>query len=167
MMDTSSIPVSSVVYRTDLYPRIETSPATVQAYAEQLENLPPIEVNERYELIDGWHRWTAHKKAGKDTINCIITPTASDNELLQLAIERNASHGLQLSQSDKQNMAVKLYDGTNKEHLSRYSLFLCGRCALGERKDTTPGGTREEDIRPVAGLSYAGRDCGGCWVIEG
>jgi DNA-binding CsgD family transcriptional regulator len=32
--------------------------------------------------------------------------------LLELAIERNASHGLQLSQSDKKDMAFKIYNGT-------------------------------------------------------
>ena len=38
----------------------ETSAVTVQKYAEDLSVLPPVEVNQRHELIDGWHRWTAH-----------------------------------------------------------------------------------------------------------
>lgn len=48
-----------VIFREDLYPRIETSAVIVQKYAEDLEVLPPIEVNQHNELIDGWHRWTA------------------------------------------------------------------------------------------------------------
>ena len=32
--------VDEIIYREDLYPRIEHSPSTVQSYAEQLENLP-------------------------------------------------------------------------------------------------------------------------------
>lgn len=101
--------VDEIVFRDDLYPRIETSAATVQKYAEDLDVLPPIEVNQNKELIDGWHRWTAHKKRGAEEIEATVTKTASDAELLELAIERNASHGLQLSQSDKRDMARRIY----------------------------------------------------------
>jgi transcriptional regulator with XRE-family HTH domain len=109
---TKKVKVLDVVFREDLYPRINTSAETVQKYAEDLSVLPPIQVNQRMELIDGWHRWTAHKKNGIEEINAIITETASDAELLELAIESNATHGLQLSQSDKRDMARKIYHGT-------------------------------------------------------
>ncbi len=120
------IAVDSIVFRSDLYPRIDTSPTTVQKYAEDLAVLPPIEVNQHNELIDGWHRWTAHKKAKAETIEAEVTETASDAQLLELAIERNAAHGLQLSQSDKQDMARKIYGTTpererdaKKKHLAK------------------------------------------------
>jgi hypothetical protein len=106
------IPVADVVFRQDLYPRIRQSAETVQKYAETLDVLPTIEVNQHRELIDGWHRWTAHKKAGAETIAVTVTETRSDAELLELAIERNAKHGLQLSQADKQDMARRIYGGT-------------------------------------------------------
>jgi len=110
------IALDKVVFRNDLYPRIETSATTVQKYAEDLDVLPPIEVNQKNELIDGWHRWTAHKKAKTPDIAVTVTKTASDAELLELAIERNATHGLQLSQDDKRDMARKIYAATpNKE----------------------------------------------------
>ena len=103
------IKVSGVIFREDLYPRIVTDAATVQKYAESLEVLPPIEVNQHKELIDGWHRWTAYKKNNIDEIEVIVTETRSDAHLLELAIERNATHGLQLSQEDKRSMARKIY----------------------------------------------------------
>ena len=109
MQEVSLVKVSEVTFRTDLYPRIETSAVTVQKYAEDLDVLPPIEVNQHNELIDGWHRWTAHKKVSAETIRVIVTQTASDAELLELAIERNAKHGLQLSNRDKEKMAGRLY----------------------------------------------------------
>ncbi len=93
--EIKEIDINKVVIRDDLYPRIEKSTSTVQKYAENLEVLPPIELNQRFELIDGWHRLTANKKAGIKTIKAIITNTGSDRELLELAIERNACHGLQ------------------------------------------------------------------------
>lgn len=104
--------LSKVVFREDLYPRIRKSPETVQKYAEDLSVLPPIEVNQHYELIDGWHRWTAHKKLQAKTIPAIVTKTANETELLELAISRNAAHGLQLSQEDKKDMAVRIYNAT-------------------------------------------------------
>jgi hypothetical protein len=107
--EVQRMPLNDVLFREDLYPRIETHPVTVQKYAEDLDVLPPIEVNQHKELIDGWHRWTAHKKQEAETIPFIVTETKSDNHLLELAIERNAKHGLQLSQRDKEKMAGRLY----------------------------------------------------------
>lgn len=111
-MTDKRIVLDSVVFRTDLYPRLETSAVTVQKYAEDLSVLPPIEVNQRNELIDGWHRWTAHKKAKAADIAVRVTETGSDAELLELAISRNAAHGLQLSQEDKRDMARRIYNET-------------------------------------------------------
>ena len=124
-METIEMQVAEVVFREDLYPRIVRDPLTVQKYAADLEVLPPIEVNQHNELIDGWHRWTAHKKAEARTIKVIVTQTTSDAHLLELAIERNATHGLQLSQEDKQAMARRIYHITaegdradKKKHLA-------------------------------------------------
>lgn len=118
-MNTSNghriIKTAEVVFREDLYPRIETSAATVQKYAEDLSVLPPIEINQNNELIDGWNRWTAHKKKNAETIHAIITETKNDAELLELAIERNAKHGHQLSRADKTEMARKIYRITPQE----------------------------------------------------
>lgn len=107
-----SIPVADVVFRQDLYPRIKHHAETVQKYAEDLDVLPPIEVNQRNELIDGWHRWTAHRKMEAASIRAIVTQTASDAELLEFAIDRNAKHGLQLSIQDKMDMARRIYHET-------------------------------------------------------
>lgn len=101
--------VSDVVFREDLYPRLKHSQEKAQEYAENLEQLPPIEVNQHNELIDGFHRWTAHKLKGAEEINATVIETKSDMELLALAIERNAKHGFQMSQADKRRMAIKLY----------------------------------------------------------
>ncbi len=108
--------LSEVVYRDDLYPRIKPDPATIQKYAEDIEVLPAIIVNQHNELIDGFHRWTAHKKVEAEYIEVIVEETVSDNELLKRAIETNATHGLQLSNLDKKKMAVRMFNaGTGIE----------------------------------------------------
>jgi ParB-like chromosome segregation protein Spo0J len=121
-----NIAVADIVFREDLYPRIDHSAVTVQKYAEDLDVLPPIEVNQHHELIDGWHRWTAHKKAQATTIKAFVTETANESEFLERAIERNSAHGLQLSQDDKKDMARKIYNFTpenlrdgKKDHLAK------------------------------------------------
>jgi len=103
--------LSDVVYREDLYPRIKPDTATIQRYADNIENLPPIEVNQHNILIDGFHRWTAHRKAEAKTIKAIVTATASENELFYLACRRNSHHGLQASEQDKKSSAIRLYAG--------------------------------------------------------
>jgi hypothetical protein len=131
--EIQAVPLSDIVFREDLYPRIKTSPETVQKYAEDLSVLPPIEVNQRYELIDGWHRWTAHKKAKAETIPIEITLTSGDTELLELAIERNATHGLQLSQDDKRDMARRIYHVTPERDRERKKTHLAEILSVSER----------------------------------
>jgi len=101
--------LSKIIFREDLYPRLKTSHEVVQKYAEDLEVLPPIEINQHNEIIDGWHRWMAHKKNGVKTIRATVTNTDSDMHLLELAIERNASFGLCMTNEDKQACAIKIY----------------------------------------------------------
>ena len=118
--NASTVKVADIVWRKDLYPRFEADPATIQNYAECIDVLPPIEINQRNELIDGYHRWTAHKKKNVADIAVIVTKTVSDADLLKRAITANAKHGLQLSIGDKKRMAVKLYETkeSTKEELA-------------------------------------------------
>ena len=127
------IAVADVVFREDLYPRIETSAITVQKYAEDLDVLPPIKVNQRNELIDGWHRWTAHKKNGIEMIEAEVIETKSDAELLEKAIETNATHGLQLSQADKRDMARKIYHSTPEKERDEKKKHLAVILSVSER----------------------------------
>lgn len=110
-----TIKTNEVIFREDLYPRIEPNARLIQQYAENIDNLPPIEINQHNILIDGYHRWTAHKKAEKETVEVVVIQTSSDNDLLAMSIEKNAKHGMQLSSEDKKKMAVRLYNaGTGK-----------------------------------------------------
>jgi len=105
----TKLKTSDIVFREDLYPRGESSATTVQKYAEDLGVLPPIEVNQKNELIDGRHRLLAHKKKDAAEIDVVVTETRDDDHLLELAIERNAKFGFQLSTSDKQALARRIY----------------------------------------------------------
>jgi DNA-binding CsgD family transcriptional regulator len=127
------IDVSAVIFRKDLYPRIEHSATTVQQYATDLDVLPPIEVNQHFELIDGWHRWTAHKKVGAERIKAIVRQTASDTAFLECAIAANATHGLQLSLRDKQDMARHIYAMTPESERGEKKKRLAAILSVSER----------------------------------
>jgi len=134
-VDVLRLPVAAIVFREDLYPRIEskTSAVLVQKYAEDVDVLPPIEVNQDHELIDGWHRWTAHKKVKADMIGVTITSTSSDLELLKLAARRNNNHGHQLSQDDKRALARRLYQGAADKDRASLKKELEGLLSVSER----------------------------------
>jgi len=102
--------VSEIIYRPDLYPRFKPDPAKIQDYAENIDRLPPIEINQSNILIDGYHRWKAHETEKLDEIACTITETKSEAEIERLAVERNSSHGQQLTQDEKKKYAVKWWD---------------------------------------------------------
>ena len=115
MSETKTMNVADVVYREDLYPRINGGdPKQVDLYQQAVDQLPPIEVNQHNVLIDGWHRWTAHREAKRETIEAVVTHTESEDELYFLSAERNAHHGLQLSMADKRKMAGQMYARSNE-----------------------------------------------------
>lgn len=112
-MDEEVREVEDLVWREDLYPRFEPNPVIIQKYADDLELLPAIEINQHNEIIDGYHRWIAHKKGDVSEIQVIVTHTKSDTELLALACERNSKHGLPLTSNEKKSLVLRLYaDGT-------------------------------------------------------
>ena len=159
------IPVESVVFRTDLYPRIDQSPETVSRYAEDLEPLPPIEINQNNILIDGWHRWTAHKQAGVADLLATVTETTSEAEVFRLAVERNAKHGLQLSAADKRKyvkdvwLAADRPDGVLEAEIARTVAMSISARSKGTRAEQKgcEGGAASAHGASVAGGLHAGR----------
>lgn len=118
MNQTVTLKIDDIKFRKDLYPRIEHDPSLVQRYMSNIDRLPPIEVNQDYILIDGFHRITAHKKAEQLTIEAYITETTSEREVRRLASKRNNAHGWQMDEKSKHREAVWLYaagQGDSKE----------------------------------------------------
>jgi len=97
-----------VIFRDDLYPRFEPNQAAIQKYANSIEFLPPIKVNQSNILIDGFHRWKAHQLAGETEIRADVVETKSEKELKRLAYHLNSIHGLQLTTDEKQRYAQEM-----------------------------------------------------------
>lgn len=89
--------VSEVVFNKDFYTRTESqSPAKVQEYATSIAGgeFPPILLNQDNILLDGWHRWMAHKECGLETIDVEYLDTSGfvfDGKLDVHAIKRKAA----------------------------------------------------------------------------
>lgn len=103
-----TIKVSEIVFREDLYPRFEPNQSIIQKYANSLEYLPPIKINQNRILIDGFHRWKAHQLNGEPEIKVELIKTKSEAELEKLAYQLNSIHGLQLTNDEKQRFAQKM-----------------------------------------------------------
>ncbi|KKM82500.1 hypothetical protein LCGC14_1318900 [marine sediment metagenome] len=103
------IPIDQVIYRADLYPRAGYDENTVNSYALNLPELPPIIISENHILVDGRHRWMAFKIAQAEEIEVEIIPITEDIDILKEAIRRNSSHGKQLTIDEKKELSNRLY----------------------------------------------------------
>ena len=85
--EVREIRTDEVTFIEDLYPRFEKILVNVKRYADNIDNLPPIIVSRRDNiLIDGWHRWAAHRYVGKLTIKAIVHDATTDFEIKRLAM---------------------------------------------------------------------------------
>lgn len=94
------------------YPRrsngaFEIDQETVNNYKLNLEFLPPITLSKDFTLIDGYHRYLAHRDSGKNEIEAEILDIPESQYLIE-AIKRNAIHGLQLKPKQKRYWAQQL-----------------------------------------------------------
>lgn len=101
--------VTDVEYVKDLYPRLRPDDDAVERYRDAVDRLPPIVLARGRVLVDGYHRWQAHRREERDTIPAIDLGDLTDTEIFNESIRRNAEHGQQLSRHDKKNLAGKLW----------------------------------------------------------
>lgn len=127
---TKDIPTKDIIIKTDIYPRIKPNPQKIQEYAECIESLPPIEINQDNILIDGYHRLKAYETAGEANIPTTITETINESELEHLSVQRNAIHGLQLTRQERINYANKWWGNLPDEYI-RKSLSISQRTLTG------------------------------------
>jgi ParB-like chromosome segregation protein Spo0J len=105
----ATIPIQSIRFVKELYPRIKPNDEAIERYRDSLEKLPPIIVARDGVLVDGYHRWQAHVREGIEQIQAEDLGNLSDAEIMREAITRNASHGQQLSRQDKAREAGRLW----------------------------------------------------------
>jgi DNA modification methylase len=138
--------VNDIKIIDELYPRSAKDTKVIQQYADNIDVLPAIEINQNDILIDGAHRLSAYKHAKLVEIPCIITHTDTDQELFMLALVRNAGHGLQLSQADKRRHAIKLCGAVDDSEIIKW-LSVSDRTYRGWTTDKRKQLKEDRDMR--------------------
>lgn len=103
------IAVGDIEFVKELYPRLREDDAAIERYRAAIEKLPPIAVARGHVLVDGFHRWQAHRREGLAEIAAEDLGNLTDAEIIRESITRNATHGQQLSAKDKQRLAAQLW----------------------------------------------------------
>lgn len=103
------IDIEKIKFDKDIYPRIEADNTTVNQYRESLDKLPPILVTKDLVLIDGYHRYLAHKLEQKKEINVNYFNSENKLDILLESIRLNNSFGKQLCTKEKRQNAMKLW----------------------------------------------------------
>jgi len=118
MNNGAVLQLDSIIFDETLYPRHQFDQETVNRYRQSIDKLPPIQVTHENILIDGYHRLMAHRIEQKDTIQATIE-TLEKSMILWEAVKRNASHGFQLCQKDKQSLGRRFYqDGKTLDEIA-------------------------------------------------
>ena len=96
--------------RDDLDSRLgQRDDGLIAQYAEILDELPPIEINQEIELIDGWHRFLAAKTVERTEIAYVMVQTDGDDDLRDRMYAANLRHGVQYSREQKRAYGIALH----------------------------------------------------------
>lgn len=104
-------------------PREKINQEIVEEYADlvkSLVTLPPVEViydGHTYWLADGFHRFFAHQRAGRDEIEA-NTRDGSQRDAILWSLRANHDHGLRRTIEDKRRAVMVLLNDMEWENLS-------------------------------------------------
>ena len=105
------IALDDVVLRDELDPRLgERDDDLIAQYADIFDALPPIEINQHNELIDGWHRVRAAEHANRAEIAYVVVETKDDDDLADKMWDANLRHGVQYTRVQRQTHGLKLHE---------------------------------------------------------
>ncbi|HYE77957.1 MAG TPA: hypothetical protein VEI97_08230 [bacterium] len=110
----AKVRLTAITLDPRLQPRLGMDRETVEAYTEVLTEggefageLPRVYDDGTHKwLADGWHRYEAHKAAGRSAMECRVIPGTFDDAFF-FAVQANHSHGKPRTQSDKRR-AIRL-----------------------------------------------------------
>lgn len=156
-----SVAVADVEFVKELYPRLREDDAAIERYRTAIDRLPPIVLARGRVLVDGFHRWQAHRREGLDAVQAIDLGNLSDAEIFRESIQRNAAHGQQLSRKDKETLAGKLWQTFAHLSNSERTAEIAGILAVSERsvRDWTNDARRFEKEQQQAAAWDLWLDC--------
>jgi hypothetical protein len=110
----TEVSLDQIIVDPDCQLRAAGSKATVQEYADAIADgasFPPVvlfrDADGRHWLADGFHRFEAHKAAGRETIVAEVHH-GDRREAVLYAASANSKHGLRRTQDDKRRAVLAL-----------------------------------------------------------
>lgn len=103
MAETRTVKLAEIRIDGGTQPRAALSQAVIDEYAEVVDRLPPGKAmfdGTDHWLYDGFHRYFAHKAAGRDEMALEVTPGTQRDAILA-SLAANADHGLRRTIDDK------------------------------------------------------------------
>ena len=110
MSDVFTLSIESININDSLDPRrSQRDKHVIERYAENIDNLPPIIVDQDNNVLDGIHRIEAHRLMGRAEIKATRVIVDTDREALLFSVAQNSKHGLALSKQELVKAASDLY----------------------------------------------------------
>lgn len=110
----ASVKLSDLVLDYDVYPRNDISSTHVASLCDALEMgdpVPPITVCRKTKRVsDGFHRYKAHERLKRETIEVVERDYKDDAELFRDAVRLNISHGQPFDSYDRKRAILRLSD---------------------------------------------------------
>lgn len=130
MTETVMIPVADLKRLPEhLFPRIKENEAHIESLANALkrgDTLPLLVVDAGRRVVDGCHRWMAHRRAFGEgcSVACEVRTYKSEKDLFFDAVRENARHGLRFSADDQarqEEIRHRLHDARHNENFEPQS----------------------------------------------
>lgn len=97
----------AAIVRVEVAPRLgDRDDGLIAQYADIFDALPPIEINQHNELIDGWHRVRAAAHVKRTEISYIVVETESEVDLSDKMWAANLKHGVQNTRIQRQTQGL-------------------------------------------------------------
>ena len=106
--DEFRINIEEVKLDRSLFPREKLDKNTVKRYREDLDVLPPILLGKDNTLIDGWHRFEAHRLEEQKTILAEYSDVPQEEYFIE-ANRANSTHGNPMTSAEKRRNAQRLF----------------------------------------------------------
>jgi len=136
MTERLTLRVAEITLDPRLQLREKVDAEAVEAYAEvylEGKSLPPVLVyqeDQRFWLVDGYHRVAAKVKASQDSIECEVTP-GSFQEAFQRALEVNQDHGVRRTNGDKRRVVSRALENEVTKNWS--DRLIAQKCGVSNR----------------------------------
>jgi hypothetical protein len=110
---TELIPLKEIILDPEIQPRVELNREAVLDYIDKIgsdEPLPPADVfqtDEGYVLADGFHRFEAHRLAGKRKIEVNLLQGDRRDAFLH-GVRANQKHGVRFTNADKNKICTRI-----------------------------------------------------------